>query len=124
MPVEVYTELNLQPLPPGPPPEAYGAVVGRERVRLQWRADKLGQRVTSRRLGGRPLPDVPARAEAAAVAAAGAGSEPRVARRLLPRAGLCARRRRRRRPRVGIRGRGVDRALKALGRPDDASAAS
>jgi hypothetical protein len=59
MPVEVYTELNLQPLPPGPPPEAYGAVVGRERVRLQWRADKLGQRVTSRRLGGRPLPEYP-----------------------------------------------------------------
>jgi hypothetical protein len=46
MPVEVYTELNPQPLPPGPPPEAYGAVLGRERVKLQWQADKLGQRVT------------------------------------------------------------------------------
>ena len=45
LPIEVYTELNPQPLPPGPPPETYGAVVGRELVKLQWQAEKLGQQV-------------------------------------------------------------------------------
>ena len=42
-PDEAYSPLNPQPLPPGPPPELYGVAVGRELLRLAHQARVSGQ---------------------------------------------------------------------------------